>query len=197
MKKKKEKKVHLVYPITIPRADEVLDTPVAALVFLVFNRFRGDFTQVVTHPDASPQSAFCTPNGSNEWLCMPQGATSVLACFFCIMLLTAALDMIQKSLEDAIGSDDSPFNYVAALPAFLARLRPHKSELSPNKTRSELRESNSWATSSLKMVSVLTMTKSPSCLACLCLRTSNSSAAYLMVLVITSSPCQTWPGAYA
>ena len=74
-------------------------------------------------------------------------------------------------VSDAIGSDDSPINYVATLAAFLARLHPHKSELSPNKTPSEPRESNFWATSSLKMVSVLTMTKSPSCLACLCLRT--------------------------
>ena len=81
-------------------------------------------------------------------------------CFVCVMFLTAALDMIQMSLKDAIGSDDSPINYVATLAAFLARLRPHKSELSPNKTPSEPRESNFWATSSLKMVSVLTMTKS-------------------------------------
>ena len=129
---------------------------------------------------------------------MPQGAASVPACCVYVMLLgTAALDMIQMSLEDAIGSDYSPINYVATLAAFLARLRPHKSELSPNKTRSEQRKSNSWATSSLKMMSVLTMIKSPPCLACLCLRTSNSSAAYLMVLVTTSSPCLTWPGAYA
>ena len=119
------------------------------------------------------------------------------ACFVCVMLLTAALDMIQMSLKDAIRSDDSPTNYVATLAAFLARLHPHKLELSPNKTPSEPRESNFWATSSLKIVSVLTMTKSPSCLACLCLRTSNSSAAYLMVLVTTSAPCLTWPGAYA
>ena len=128
---------------------------------------------------------------------MPQGAASVPACFVCVMLLTTALDMIQMSLKDAIGSDDSTINYVATLAAFLARLRSHKSELSPNKPPSEPRESNFWATSSLKMVSVLTMTKSPSCLACLYLRTSNSSAAYLIVLVTTSSPCLTWPGAYA
>ena len=129
---------------------------------------------------------------------MPQVTTGVPASFVYAMLLgTAALDMIQTSLEDAIGSDYSPINYVATLAAFLACLRPHKLELSPNKTRSEPRESNSWVTSSLKMVSVLTMTKLPPCLAYLCLRTSNSSAAYLMVLVTTSSPCLTWPGAYA
>ena len=81
---------------------------------------------------------------------MPQGAASVPACFVCVMLLTAALDMIQMSLKDAIGSDDSPINYVATLAAFLARLRPHELELSPNKTPSEPRESNFWATSSLK-----------------------------------------------
>ena len=163
--------------------------------------FRGDFTQLITHPDAIPLSAFCTPNGLNEWLGMPQGAASVPAsvpaCFVCVMLLTAALDMIQMSLKDAIGSDDSPINYVATLAALLARWHPHKSDLCPNKTRSKPHESNSWATSSLKMVSVLAMTKSPSCLACLCLRTSNSSAAYLIVLVTTSSPCLIWPGAYA
>ena len=90
-------------------------------------------------------SAFSTPNGLNEWVCMPQGAASVPACFVCVMLLTAALDMIQISLEDATGSDDSPINYLATLAAFLARLRPHKSKLSPNKTRPEPRESNSWA----------------------------------------------------
>ena len=128
---------------------------------------------------------------------MPQGAASVPACFACVMLLTAALEMIQMSFKDEFGSDDSPINYVATLAAFLARLRPHKPELSPNKTPSEPRESNFWATSSLKMVSVLTMTKSPSCLACLCLRTSNSSAAFLTVFVTTSTPCLTWPGAYA
>ena len=120
---------------------------------------RSVFTQLIIHPDAIPLTAFCTPNGLNEWLRMPQGAASVPACFVCVMLLvTAALDMIQMPLEDAIGSDDSPIKYVATLAAFLARLRPQKSELSPNKTRSEPRESNSWATSSLKMVSVLTMT---------------------------------------
>ena len=142
-------------------------------------------------------TAFCTQNGLNEWLRMPQGAASVLACFDCIMLLvTAALDTIQMSLKDAIGSDDSPINYVATLAASLARLRTNRRFLRIKLDRSP-RESNSWATSSLKMVSVLTMTKSPPCLACLCMRTSNSSAAYLMVLVTTSSPCLTWPRAYA
>ena len=99
----------------------------------------------MTHPDAIPVSAFSTPDGLNEWLRMPQGAASVPACFVCVMLLTAALDSMQIFLEDATGSDDSPINYVATLAAFLARLRPHKSELSPNKTRPEPRESNSWA----------------------------------------------------
>ena len=123
---------------------------------------------------------------------MPQGAASVPACFGCVMLLvTAALDMIQMSLKDSIGSDDSPISYVATLAPSLARLRTNRSFL-----RIKL-ESSSWVTSSLKMVSVLMMTKSPPCLACLCMWTSNSSAAYLMVLVTTSSPCPTWPGVYA
>ena len=120
------------------------------------------------------------------------------ACSVCfILLVTAALDIVQMSLKDAIGSDGSPINYGATLAAFLSHLRPHESEPFPKKTRSEPRESNSWATLSLKIVSLLTMTKSPPCLACLCLRISNSSAAYLMVLVTTSSPSLTWPGAYA
>ena len=129
---------------------------------------------------------------------MPQGAAGVPACFVCVMLLvTAPLDRIQRSLEDAIGPDDSRINCVATLAAFLARLRPHKSELSPSKPRSYPREFNSWAMSSLRMVSVLTMTKSPPCRACVCLRTPNSSAVYLMVLVTISSPCLTWLGANA
>ena len=38
-----------------------------------------------------------------------------------MLLVTAALDTIQMSLKDAIGSDDSPINYVATLPPSLAR----------------------------------------------------------------------------
>ena len=49
-----------------------------------------------------------------------------------MLLVTTALDIIQMTLEDSIGSDDFPINYVATLAAFLARLRPHKSELFPN-----------------------------------------------------------------
>ena len=166
---------------------------------------RNGFTQLTIHPDAIPLTAFCTHNGLNEWLCMPQGTASVPACFVCVMLLTAAHDMIQMSLEGAIGSDDSPINYVATLAAFLSRLRPHKSDLSPNKTRSESRESNSWVTSSLKMVSNLMRTESPPCLACLCMRTFKQLRSlldgltyYLKPQLRTSnSPCLTWPGAYA
>ena len=196
MSYKKTEYGHRVYPITIPRADEILNIPMVALVFSVFDHY-AEFLQLTIHPDAIPLSVFCAPNGLNEWLRMHQGAAGIPACFVCVMLLvTTALDLIQMSLEDAIGSDDPPIKYVATLAAFLARLRPHKSELSSNKTRSEPRESNSWAMSSFKMVSVLTMTKSPPCLACLYLRTSNSSASYLMVLITTSSLCLTWPGAY-
>ena len=128
--------------------------------------FRGDFIQLIIHPDAIPLTAFCAPSELNEWLRMPQGAASVSAYLvFVLLLFTAALDVIQMSLEDSIGSDNSPINYVATLAAFSARLHPQKSDLSPNKTRSNPRESNPWATSSLKMVPVLTMTKSPPCLA--------------------------------
>ena len=166
--------------------------------FSRYSTFLRFFSHLIIHPDAIPLTAFCTPNSLNEWLRMAQGTADVPVCFVCVMLLVpAALDMFQISLEDAIGSEDSPINYVADLAAFLARLRPHKkSELSPHKTQSEPREYNSWATSSLKMLFVFTMTKTPPCLACLCLRTSSSSAAFLVVLVTTSSPCLTWPGAY-
>ena len=93
---------------------------------------------------------------------MPEGADDVPARFVCVMLLvTASLDMIQRSLEDVIGPNDSPIKYVATLVAFLARLHPHKSEFSLSKTRSYPREFNPWAMSSLRMVSVLTMTISP------------------------------------
>ena len=76
-------------------------------------------------------TAFCTQNGLNEWLRMPQGAASVPSCFVCVMLVvtTAALDMIQMSLKDAIGSDDPPFNYVAALAASFAHLGTNRSFL--------------------------------------------------------------------
>ena len=88
------------------------------------------FTQLIIHPDAIPLTAFCIPNGLNEWLRMPQGAASVPTCFGCVMLLvTAALDMIQMSLKDAFGSDDSPINYVVTLAASLARLRTNRSFL--------------------------------------------------------------------
>ena len=175
-----------------------LGYPGGRLDFLGIRSFRRVFTQLFIHPNSIPLIVFCTLNGLNEWLRMLQGAAGIPACFQYVMLLdTAALDMIQMSLEDAIGSDYSPINYVATPAAFLARLRPNKSELSPNRTRLESRDSNSWATLSLKMVSVLTMTKSPPCPACLCLSTSNGSAAYLMALVTASSPCLTWPGAYA
>ena len=57
------------YPITIPRADEVLVIPVVALVFSVLDLFAElFFTQLIIHPDAIPLTAFCTPNGLNEWL---------------------------------------------------------------------------------------------------------------------------------
>ena len=110
-----------------------------------------------------------------------------------MLLVTVTLDTIQRSLKYAIGPDDCPINYVATLAAFLARLRPHKLDIAPSKTQSYPRESNFWATSSLRMVSVLTTTKSLPCLAFLCLRTSNSSAVYVMVLVTTSRLCLTCP----
>ena len=112
--------------------------------------------------------------------------------FVCVMLLvTVTLGTIKRSLRDVIGPDDCPINYVATLAAFLARLRLQKSDISPSKTQSYPRESNFWATSSLRMVSVLKMTKSLPCLAFLCLRTSKSPAAYVMVLLTTSRLCLT------
>ena len=126
---------------------------------------------------------------------MPQGATGVPACV--MFLVTAALDMIEIYLEDAIESNRCPINYVTTLATFLARLRPHTTKLSTNKIPTEPREPISWTTSFLQMVSIPTTIISPPCLAYLCLRTSNSSAAYLMVLVTISSPFLTWPGGYA
>ena len=115
--------------------------------------------------------------------------------FVCVMLLvTVTLDTIKRSLRNVIGPDDCPINYVATLAAFLVRLRLQKSDISPSKTQSYPRESNFWATSSLRMVSVLNMTKPLPCLAFLWLRTSNSPAAYVMVLVTTSRLCLTRPG---
>ena len=79
--------------MTTPPANEVFDTPVAALVFSVFDLFRGVFIQIIIHPDAIPLTAFFAPNGHNKWL--RQGAAGVSACFVCVMLfVTATLDMI-------------------------------------------------------------------------------------------------------
>ena len=94
--------------------------PSGGLGFLGIRPFCGVcFTQLNIHPGAIPLTAFCTPNGLDKWLRMPQGAASTPACFGRVMLLvTAALDMIQMSLKDAIGLDDSPINYVATLAFF-------------------------------------------------------------------------------
>ena len=160
--------------IMIHRADEVLDTSCGGLIFSVFDLFAW-FIQLTLHPDDFSLTAFRTPNRLYEWMCMSQGAAGAPPWFVSIMqLVTTALDNIWIYLEDAIGSEDSPINQVATLAAFLARLNPHKLKLSPNKSRSEPRKSTSWATPSLKMVSTLAMTKSPLCLACPCLQTSNN-----------------------
>ena len=51
------------------RVDEVLDTPGHSSVFLVIDLFSG-FTLFTIHPDTIPLTAFCTPTGLYEWLCL-------------------------------------------------------------------------------------------------------------------------------
>ena len=74
--------------------------------------------------------------------------------------------MIQMSLQDAIRSDDSSINYVATLAAFLARLHPHKLELSPKKKRDRNRASRPSGPRQLSRWCP-PMTKSPPSLVCL------------------------------
>ena len=101
----------------------------------MFDLFSG-FTQLTTHPDTTPLTAFCTPNGPYEWLRMPQGAAGAPAWFVSVIrLVTAGLDNIQMYLDDAIGSDDCPIHHVATLATFLAHLRMHKLKFSPDKCR--------------------------------------------------------------
>ena len=113
----------------------MLDILGGGLVFSVFDLFSG-FTQLTTHPDTIPLTAFCTPNGLYEWLRMPQGAAGAPAGFTSVMRpITADLDNIRMYLDDAIGSDDCPIHHVATLATFFARLRLHKLKLSPDKSR--------------------------------------------------------------
>ena len=101
----------------------------------MFDLFSG-FTQLTTHPDTIPLTAFCTPNGLYEWLRMSQGAAGAPAWFVSVMrLVTNGLDNIRMYLDDAIGSNDSPIAHVATLATFFARLRLHNLKLFPNKTR--------------------------------------------------------------
>ena len=128
-------KVTEIPQIAIPRVDEVLDTFGGGSVFSVFDLFSG-FTQLTIHPDTTPLTAFCTPNGLYEWLRMPQGAAGAPAWFVSVMrLVTAGLDNIRMNLDDAIGSDECPIHHVATLATFFARLRLHKLKLSPDKSR--------------------------------------------------------------
>ena len=131
----KVNKVTEIPQIAIPRVDEVLDTLGSGSVFSVFDLFSG-FTQLTIHPDTTPLTAFCTPNGLYEWLSMPQGAAGSLAWFVSVMrLVTDGLDNIRMYLDDALGSDASPMAHVATLATFFARLRLHNLKLSPNKSR--------------------------------------------------------------
>ena len=128
-------KVTEIPQVAIPRVDEVLDTLGGGSVFSVFDLFSG-FTQLTIHPDTIPLTAFCTPNGLYEWLRMPQGGSGAPAWFVSVMrLVTAGLDNIRMSLDDAIGSDDCPLHRVTTLTAFFARLRLHQLKLSPDKSR--------------------------------------------------------------
>ena len=115
--------------IAIPRVDEVLDTLGGGSVFSVFDLFSG-FTQLTVHPDTIPLTAFCTPTGLYEWLCMPQGAAVAPAWFVSDMrLVTTELDNVRTYLDDAIGLNDCPINHVSTLATFFARLRLHKLKL--------------------------------------------------------------------
>ena len=128
-------KVTEIPQIAISRVDEVLDTLGGGSVFSVCDLFSG-FTQLTTHPDAIPPTAFCTPSGLYEWLRMPQGAAGAPAWFVSVMrLVTNGLNSIRMYLDDAIGSNDSPTAHVATLATSFARLRLHNLKLSPNKTR--------------------------------------------------------------
>ena len=128
-------KVPEIPQIAIPRVDEVLDTLGGGPVYAVFDLFSG-FTRLTIHPDTTPLTAFCTPNGLYGWLRMPQGAAGAPAWFVSVMrLVTAGLDNIRMNLDDAIGSDDCPIHHVATLATFFARLRLHKLKLSPDKSR--------------------------------------------------------------
>ena len=128
-------KVTEIPQTAIPRVDEVFDTLGGGSVFSVFDLFSG-FTQLTTHPDTFPLTAFCTPNGLYEWLRMPQGAAGAPAWLVLVMrLVTAGLDNIRRYLDVAIGSDDCPIHHVATLATFFARLRLHKQKLSPDKSR--------------------------------------------------------------
>ena len=67
---------------------------------------------------------------------MPQGAAGAPAWFVLVMrLVTAGLDTIRMYLDDVIGSDDCPIHHVATLATFFARLRLHKLNLFPDKSR--------------------------------------------------------------
>ena len=100
-------KVTEIPQIAIPRVDEVLDTLGGGSVFSVFDLFSG-LTQLTIHPDTTPLTAFCTPNGLYEGLRMPQGAAGAVSV---MRLVTAGLDNIRMYLDDATGSDDCPLHH--------------------------------------------------------------------------------------
>ena len=183
--------------IVIPRVDEVLDNLGGGSVFSVFDLFSG-LTQLTIHPDTIPLTAFCTLNGLYEWLRMPQGAAGAPAWFVSVMrLVTDGLDNIRMYL-DAIGSDDCPLHHVPTLATFFARLRLHKLKLSPDKSRiGAARVDFLGHVISADGAYAPTTIASPPSHACLCLRISNSFAAYLAVVVITVSSCLTWLTTYA
>ena len=188
----KQNKVTEIPQIAIPRVDEVLDTLGGGSIFSVFDRFSG-FTQLTTHPDTIPLTAFCTPNGLYEWLRMPQGAAGAPAWFVSVTrLVTAGLDNICMYLDDAIGSDDCPLHHVATLAAFFARLRLHKLKLFPDKSRIGAARvdflghiiSADGVRPNDDRVVALTRMPMPT--------DNNNSAAYLAVLVTIASSCPTW-----
>ena len=109
--------------------------PRRRLGFLLVQPFLG-FTQLTIHPDTILLTAFCTPNGLDEWLRMPEGAAGAPSWLVSVMrLVTAGLDNIRMYLDDAIGSEDCPTHHVVTLATVFARLRLHKLKLSQDKSR--------------------------------------------------------------
>ena len=90
---------------------------------------------------------------------MPQGTPAWLVSV--MRLVTAGLNNIRMYLDDAIGSDNYPVNYLATLAIIFVRLRLHKLNLSPDESRIGAARIDFLAHLISEAESVLTMTESP------------------------------------